>query len=106
VGKRYPDRPTSGPRTLHGAVVAAEIDLHGLPVHPARIRVEGFLRTQHTANPGRVVRIVTGRGNRSEGGRPVLRGMVLEVVRDEMADLVDEYTVEMGQGAVLVRVAR
>lgn len=104
MGKRYPDRSASGPRTLHGSVVAAEIDLHGLPVHPARIRVEGFLRTQQTANPGRVVRIVTGRGNRSEGGRPVLREMVLELVRDEMSELVDEHAVEMGQGAVLVRV--
>lgn len=102
MGKRYPDRSRDPAASLHAAVVTAELDLHGLSLREAEIRVEGFLRARRVTHAGQVVRIVTGRGNRSEG-RAVLKERVLELLREDPQDLVADLAVDRGGGAVLVR---
>lgn len=107
MGKRYPHRPprSGPPGGLHAAVVVAEVDLHGFRARQAELRVEGFLRTSRVRHPGEVVRIITGRGNRSEGGRAVLRDVVRDLLDGRLAEHAEEHTVAMGGGAVLVRLA-
>ena len=104
VGKRRTSRPTSSsPRTLHTAVVAAELDLHGHTMDAAERRLEGFLDTQAVRAPGEVVRIVTGKGTRS-GGPPVLMETVREALNGWLAHRVSAWAVDIGGGAYLVEV--
>lgn len=89
-------------RTLHAAVVAAEVDLHGMTVDQAERRVEGFLRAMTVREPGGVVRIITGRGVRSPGP-PVLQEAVRDALTGWLSELVDDWAVDRGGGAYLVR---
>ena len=50
-----------------------------------------------------MVRVITGRGNRSPGG-PVLRPLVRELLDGRLAPVVEDYVVESGGGAYLIRV--
>ena len=77
MGKRRTMTPDpSGPRgSLHSAVVADTLDLHGENSVTAERRLEFFLVRWYRTQSGVVVRVITGRGNRSEDG-PVLRGVV------------------------------
>lgn len=88
---------------MHGVIVADTLDLHGENSVTAERRLESFLVRWHRTRSGVVVRVITGRGNRSEGG-PVLRGVVRQLLVGRLAGYVEEFTVDEGAGAYLVRV--
>jgi DNA-nicking Smr family endonuclease len=89
-------------RTLHGSLPEATLDLHGLLGREARERVVEFLRLWSARQPGVVLRIITGKGNNSEGP-PVLRGLVRDLLLGPLAPMVDDYVLEMNGGSYLVR---
>src|SRR5512134_3710856 len=75
-------------RGLFGLVPT--LDLHGLGVRDALAETERFLRAaQAVGEP--VVRIVYGKGNRSPGGRGVLREVVPHWLENEGRDLVRDF---------------
>ncbi len=90
-------------RTLHGTIPVEVLDLHGLFADVAERRVRGFIEAWSRREPGAVVRIVTGKGARSEGA-PVLRALVLDLLTGALSNAVDEWAVDQGGGAYLVRV--
>lgn len=103
MGKRRVGRPSeSRVRTLRGSVPEAELDLHGLRASAAEIRVQGFLRSWSQRGSGTVLRVITGRGNRSAEG-PVLRDMVETLLKEELGRTVDDFALESGGGAFVVR---
>lgn len=93
----------SEPRTLHTAVVADELDLHGFTGDDAERKLEFFLDRVAATSPGEVVRVITGRGARS-AGPPVLQGLVREAISGWLSHRVEEWAVDVGGGAYLVRV--
>jgi hypothetical protein len=95
--------PPATPRTLHSAIVSAEVDLHGLTADQAEMRLEMFLQRVARGSPGEVVRVITGRGARSHG-QPVLQGVVRDALNGWLAHYVTEWAVDVGGGAYLVRV--
>jgi DNA-nicking Smr family endonuclease len=105
MGKRRSRSPTpSGPtRTLHAAIVDDERDLHQLTAAEAAAQLEAYLLGWSTRRSGAVVRVITGRGNRSPGG-PVLQPLVRALLKGRLAALVEDYAVETGGGAYLIRV--
>lgn len=103
MGRRRPAPPAqSTPRTLHGAVVVGELDLHGLTRDQAERRFEGFLRALSVREPGQVVRIITGRGA-GAGRAPVIQGAVREGLVGWASEWVADWSVDPGGGAFLVR---
>jgi len=72
-------------RQLFGLVPT--LDLHGLGVKDALAETERFLRAAQGAGEP-VVRIVYGKGNRSPGGRGVLREVVPHWLENEGRSLV------------------
>lgn len=90
-------------RSLHGSIPADALDLHGLHARTAEERVRSFVLTWSRREPGAIVRIITGKGTRSEGP-PVLRTLTLDLITGELADRVEEWAVEVGGGSYLVRV--
>jgi len=105
MGKRRPRSPgPSGPTgTLHGAIVDDERDLHHLTADEAAVQLESFLVGWSRRRPDAVVRVITGRGNRSAGG-PVLRPLVRKLLGGRLAPVVADFVVETGGGAYLIRV--
>jgi DNA-nicking Smr family endonuclease len=100
--RRIPQVPPAGPiDSLLGKPVVAEVDLHGFDARGAEIRLESFL--SRMSKPGLVVRIITGRGNRSEGGA-VLRPLVDQLLRGRMSRYVAQHRIEPGGGAYLVEI--
>ena len=99
-------RPTgpSGPAgSLHAAVVEAELDLHYLTAAEAAVALESFLVGWSRRTPGVVVRVITGKGNRSQG-RPVLQPLVRALLAGRLAPVVEDHAVESGGGAYRIRV--
>lgn len=105
MGKRRPTYvpPPDLPPTLHGTRPDHAVDLHGLKAHQAEQRVEGLLETWSRRQPGAVLRIVTGKGNRSQDG-PVLLGIVEDLLRRDRR--VKEMVLDAGGGGWLVRVGK
>jgi DNA-nicking Smr family endonuclease len=104
MGRRRESRPSGGtPRTLHGATVSEELDLHGLTAEQAELRLEMFLDRAAAARPGSVVRVITGRGTRSPG-QPILQSVVREAFTGWLGHRVADWVVDVGGGAYLVRV--
>lgn len=105
MGKRRPRSPEpSGPvDTLHGAIVDDERDLHQLTAHEAEAQLEALLRGWNARRAGAVVRVITGRGNRSPGGA-VLQPLVRRLLAGRLAPWVEDFVLERGAGAYLVRV--
>lgn len=103
MGKRRPAHvpPPELAPSLLGAHPNATVDLHGLRAHQAVVRIANLLETWSRRQPGAVLRIVTGRGNRSVDG-PVLLRVAEETLRGDprVADLV----LDAGGGGWLVRV--
>lgn len=93
----------SVPRSLHTEHVADELDLHGLTAVAAERRLEMFLDRAAVTVRGEVVRVITGRGAGSPGP-PVLQGLVREALTGWLAHRVEEWAVDVGSGAYLVRV--
>jgi DNA-nicking Smr family endonuclease len=100
--RRIPTVQASTPRTLHGAIVAERLDLHGLTVDQAERRLEIFIERVARTVPGEVVRIVTGKGTGSTGPAQI-REMVRDALTGRLARSVDEWSVDVGAGAYLVR---
>ncbi len=105
MGKRRPATPLASKvrETLYGATVRAELDLHGLRAEQAIQRVELFVDTWSRREPDAVLRIITGKGNRSAGA-PVLLEAVREWLRQESGDKVADMVRDAGGGGWLVRV--
>lgn len=103
MGKRRPTHvpPPNLPPSLVGAHPDFAVDLHGLGAHQAVQRVENLLTTWTRRQPGAVLRIVTGKGNRSAQG-PVLLRTVEELLRGDSR--VADMTLDAGGGGWLVRV--
>jgi DNA-nicking Smr family endonuclease len=86
-----------------GSRVEDELDLHGLTVAQARPLLVGFL--EHCARTGaRHVRIIHGKGLRSESGEGVLKGMVASWLtqRADVLAFHEARAGDGGSGAVLV----
>jgi len=105
VGKRrkIPVVQPDPVQTLHGSIPVDSLDLHGLHARAAEERVRRFIDTWARREPGAILRIITGKGARSEGA-PVLRALTLDLITGELDHQVDEWAVEVGGGAYLVRV--
>ncbi len=106
MGKRRVSQPEpSDPRSsLHGALVADERDLHQMTADEAEQQLRWFLERWCRQNPGAVVRVITGKGTRSSGA-PVLKPLVRQLLDGPLAGLVEDYVVESGGGAYLIRLA-
>ena len=91
------------PATLLGKTPARELDLHGVHSDQAERLIKNLLMTAARTGPGRVVRIVTGKGNRSAEG-PVLMPLVRRMLETTLATYVAEFTVDRDGGSYLVRV--
>lgn len=84
-------------------MVVDELDLHGLTLEQAERRFESFLRALAVREPGRVVRIITGRGA-SAGRAPVIQGAVRDGLDGWASEWVADWSVDAGGGAFLVRI--
>jgi DNA-nicking Smr family endonuclease len=84
----------------------ATFDLHGQSVVEAAGSTEQFLRIQARVRPGRVVRLITGRG-RAGGGAPV-RTRVRTLLRNfkTQGTLVQDFVLEDSDGSFLVLLGR
>jgi len=84
----------------------ATFDLHGQTVVEAAGSAEQFLRAQARVRPGRVVRLITGRG-RAGGGAPV-RTRVRTLLRNFKTQgiLVQDFVLEDSEGSFLVLLVR
>ncbi len=104
MGKRRPATPLSSSlhQTLYGAPVDAELDLHGLGAAPALQRVDGFLTEWAHRKPGAVLRIITGKGNRSIDG-PVLLDAVRDLLRSQPNTRIKDMIGDSGGGGWVVR---
>lgn len=80
-----------------------ELDLHGLTVDQAERRFESFLRALAVREPGSVVRVITGRGV-GAGRAPVIQGAVRDGLTSWASEWVDDWSVDAGGGAFLVRI--
>jgi DNA-nicking Smr family endonuclease len=88
---------------LHSAIVEDERDLHHLTGTEAAVQLEAFLIGWSRRRSGAVVRVITGRGNRSPEG-PVLRPLVRDLLVGRLAPVVEDYVTESGGGAYVIRV--
>ena len=101
--RRIPLKTSTDPiDSLLGKPVEAETDLHGLDARSAEFKLESFLHRMAQTKPGTVVRVITGRGNRSEGGA-VLKPLVRDLLDGRLAKHVEKHTIESGGGAYLVQ---
>lgn len=87
--------------------VGAELDLHGLTVELARRELAEFLLAALTRGL-RCVRIIHGKGRRSSGKGPVLKGKVDHWLRqrDEVLAYCSARRVDGGTGALYVLLRR
>ena len=83
----------------------ATFDLHGQSVLQAAASAEQFLRVQARVRPGRIIRLITGRG-RAGGGAPI-RTRVRTLLRNLKAQgtLVRDFLLEESEGSFLVLLA-
>ncbi len=88
---------------LLAEIPVRELDLHGVNGDQAERMVRALLMTGARIGSGRVVRIITGKGNRSAGG-PVLMPLVRRLLETSLASLVAEFRVDRDGGSYLVRV--
>lgn len=87
--------------------VAAELDLHGLNAKQARVYLAEFLVTIYPSQ-GECVRIIHGKGNRSDHRGPVLKIKVNSWLRqhDRVQAFHSARPVDGGTGAVYVLLSR
>ena len=105
--RRSGTEPTEAPALGGVALLLVEtpvdtLDLHGHTASQAESRLRDFLRTRSVDASGRVVHVITGRGNRSEG-IPVLQGLVRDLLSLELAEYVDVSAGLPGGGGVAIR---
>ena len=84
-------------------VIQQDLDLHGLTGDEAALECARFLSACKRAGM-RCVRIVHGKGLRSKGREPVLKGRIRRFLtrRDEVLAFVEPRAIHGGGGAVLV----
>jgi len=84
-----------------------ELDLHGLFAREARQRIAAFLTDART-NEHLCVRIIHGKGKRSHGQGPVLKGLVDHWLRqrDDVLAFCSALPADGGTGAVYVLLKR
>ncbi|MHB1565366.1 MAG: Smr/MutS family protein [Acidiferrobacter sp.] len=87
--------------------IERELDLHGLTVAQARIALAGFLH-EAIACDVRCVRIIHGKGLRSAGRLPILKGCTNSWLRqkDEVLAFCSSRPTDGGTGAVYVLLKR
>ena len=90
------------PHTLLGQIPARELDLHGVQSDQAERMVRALLMTGVRVGSGQVVRIITGKGNRSPEGA-VLMPLVRRLLETGLAQYVAEFTLDRDGGSFLVR---
>ena len=90
------------PDTLLGKIPVRQLDLHRTHADQVERRVRDFLIPCTRNDPGQVVRIITGKGNRSEEG-PVLLPLVRRLLETTLAECVTEFTLDRDGGSFLVR---
>jgi DNA-nicking Smr family endonuclease len=98
-GSTHPQFDSSDP--LLDAPAVDELDLHGYTADDVRVMVQGFLEGRRQR--GGVVKIITGRG-RGSAGRPVLRGVVMALLKGPLRTLVAEWAEDDSGGGFKVRV--
>ena len=104
--RRFTEPKPSDPiATLHGTTVDDKLDLHGETAKSAGKKVTFFVERWCRRQPGAVLLIITGKGSGSPGG-PVLRDHIRRLLDGPLAGSVDEWTMDMSGGAILVRVRR
>ena len=89
-------------RTLHGSNPVATLDLHGFTAAQGERRVRDLVESWRRRQPGAVLRIVTGKGRRSEAA-PVHLERVPELLSGAVGAEVEEFVLEAGGGSYLVR---
>lgn len=106
MGKRRlrPPRPDRPVDSLLGRPVEGEVDLHGLDARGATMRLEGFVSRWAQTRPGVIVRVITGRGNRSDGPS-ILRPLARDLFEGSLRRFVTRFVVEPGGGSYLVEVS-
>lgn len=83
------------------APVAATLDLHGSTVADATLQLRNFLTTQSRMRPGKVVRVITGRG-RGSAGKAVLLPAVGRLLKGPLGVFVADYSIGIDEGSYLV----
>ena len=103
--RRIPQVQASEPiDTLIGKPIVDELDLHGLDGVEAGQRLEHFVIRLAATSPGGVVRVITGRGNRSAQG-PVLQPLVGRLLDGLLKGRVQRYRLDAAGGAYLIQLA-
>lgn len=105
-------RPSVGRRTMRklargNFAVQAEIDLHGMTVSEAKVRLRGFV-SDAVCRGHTCIRVVHGKGLGSGDRGPVLKGKVNHWLRrwDEVLAFVSTRQVHGGTGAIHVLLRR
>ena len=80
------------------------LDLHGMNAGQAETRVQFFFQRHATTSPGRVVRVITGKGTRAEGA-PALPNLVREMLQHDLSRIVSEWAGLHGGGGFAARIA-
>ena len=106
MGKRRAINPEpSGPLFgLHGSAISDQLDLHGEVADVASRKATWFIDRWARQQPGAVVRIITGKGNRSTAGKAVLEPAIRRILDENASEHVREWTTDIGGGSFLVRV--
>jgi DNA-nicking Smr family endonuclease len=89
---------------LQGKPVEAELDLHSLDAMTAEQTLTVFLQRVSVTRPGKVVRVITGRGNRS-AGMPILQPLVRRFLTTEVGKRVERFVPDNAGGAFLVELS-
>jgi hypothetical protein len=88
-------KPHPIPPTLLGMPPVRTLDLHGLTAASAERKVLDFVATSARSASGQIVRIVTGKGKRSDGG-PVLQPLVHKLLETRLARYIETFVPDGG----------
>jgi len=91
--------------SLLDARPAAVLDLHGYGATEAVEVVQGFLTSWARRAPGRVVRVVTGKG-RGSAGRPVLNPKVAALLRTQLRHVVADWDRDADDAGFVVKLRK
>ncbi len=100
--RRHPVVQPDPVRTLHGSNPEATLDLHNLTASQGERRVRDLVQSWRRRRPGTVLRIITGKGRRSEAA-PVHLERIRELLSGALRGDVEEFVLEAGGGSYLVR---
>ena len=101
-GSPSPPPSVTGVARLLSELAVATLDVHGLTARQAERRVRDFIITHSRFAAGRVVHVITGKGTHSEGPA-VLWELVRDMLADEVAEYVDEFSGMVGGGGWVIR---